>query len=371
VEVGRDLSRNELLGHYDAVIYAYGAALDRPLGVPGEDLPGSLAATAFVNWYNGHPDFAELDVDLSSRRAVVVGNGNVAIDVARMLAVDAAELARTDIADHAIAALAASNIEEIVVIGRRGPAQAAFTTPELRELGGLSDVDVVVDPADLELDPVSRAWVEMEAPKRVRDNVSILREYAARAPTRSRRLVLRFLYSPVAIEGDQRVRAVKLCRNELVPGDDGGVVARAVGEYRREAAGLVLRAVGYRGAPLDGVPFDPENPSHTERPRPRRDGRGRSVRGSGVRHRLDQARADRNHRDEQARCQRDRRPAVGRPGLRTRACRCERRPIEHCGGSLKPRREPGALERLEGHRQTRVRARPGTRPTAREGDVVE
>src|SRR3954449_6005865 len=163
VEVGTDVLHDELMRHYTAVIYAIGAQTDKSLGVPGEDLPGSWAATEFVAWYNGHPDYRDLEFDLSGRTAVVVGNGNVAADVARMLALTYDELAVTDVADHALEVLRDSSITEIVVLGRRGPAQAAFTNPEVLELGELADADVIVDPKDVDVDPASRAWLESDA----------------------------------------------------------------------------------------------------------------------------------------------------------------------------------------------------------------
>src|ERR687895_692362 len=159
VEVGVDVSHEELMRHYTAVIYATGAQTDKSLGIPGEDLPGSWAATEFVAWYNAHPDFRDLEFDLSAERAVVIGNGNVAADVVRMLTLSPGELERTDVADHALAALRESRIEEVVVLGRRGPAQAAFTSAELRELGHLDGVELRVDPAEVELDPLSRRWL--------------------------------------------------------------------------------------------------------------------------------------------------------------------------------------------------------------------
>src|SRR6185437_13424033 len=162
VEYGRDITHDDLHAHYHAVIYAVGAQTDRRLQVPGEDLPGSWAATEFVAWYNGHPDFGDLEFDLSCERAVVIGNGNVAADVARMLALTREELAATDVADHALDVLADSGIREIVVLGRRGPAQAAFTNPELLELGEMTDADVFVDARDVDVDPLSRAWLESE-----------------------------------------------------------------------------------------------------------------------------------------------------------------------------------------------------------------
>ena len=214
---------------YHAVIYAVGAQTDRRMGIPGEDLPGSWAATEFVAWYNGHPDFRDRVFDLSCKRAVVVGNGNVAMDVARMLALTRDELAQTDVADHALDVLAESDIEEIVVLGRRGPAQAAFTNPELLELGEMTDADVFVDARDVEVDPLSRAWLESEAASTTsRKNVEILTGYAAREPEgKRRRIVLRFLVSPVEILGEERVEGIRICRNELAATQEGGLRACA------------------------------------------------------------------------------------------------------------------------------------------------
>jgi ferredoxin--NADP+ reductase len=255
VDVGAAVTHAELLERYDAVLYTVGAQTDRRLGIPGEDLPGSWPATAFVAWYNGHPDFQELDFDLSHARAVVVGNGNVAIDCARMLALTAEELASTDTVAAAEEAIVQSGIEEIVMLGRRGAVQAAFTPPELQELGELHGADVVVDPRDLELDPASAEALEADR-ERARRNVDLLREFAARAPKGlPRRIVLRFLVSPVAILGEERVEAVELVRNELVL-EGGRLVARPTGERETLPCGLVLRSVGYQGVELPGVPFD-------------------------------------------------------------------------------------------------------------------
>ncbi len=262
VEVGTDVQHSELAEHYSAVVYATGAQTDKSLGIPGEDLPGSWAATEFVAWYNGHPDFRERAFDLSARRAVVIGNGNVAADVIRVLTRDPDELARTDIADHALEALRASQIEEVVVLGRRGPAQAAFTSAELRELGRLDGVALHVDPADVELDPVSLEWLAEEGTFTARKNVELLRAFAAAGRAgphlgARRRIELRFLTSPVEIRGDGRVETVDVRRNEIVRGDDGTLRARAVdGPVETIEAGLVLRSVGYRAVPLPDVPFD-------------------------------------------------------------------------------------------------------------------
>jgi ferredoxin--NADP+ reductase len=256
VEVGSDVSHDELAAAYHAVLYAVGTPGDRRLGIEGEDLPGSESATEFVAWYNGHPDYADMDFDLSSRRAVVIGNGNVALDVARMLALSVPELAVTDIADHSIELLRQSQVEEIIVLGRRGPAQAAFTNPELRELADLELADVIVDPADVALDPASAASLET-ADGTIQRNFETLTAYSKLAPSgKPRRVVLRFLTSPVAIEGRDRVEALVVERNELVADADGSIKARPTGERERIETGLVLRAVGYVGKPLPGVPFD-------------------------------------------------------------------------------------------------------------------
>ena len=257
VHFGEHVSREDLLAHYHAIVYATGSPIDRPLGIPGEDLRGSHPATEFVGWYNGHPDHRDLEVAVdSATRAVVIGNGNVALDVARMLSLTRAELAPTDIADHALDVLERNRVEEIVVVGRRGPAQSAFTNPELLELGELSDADVIVDPAELDR---ALAVEDPHATPTAERNVAVLREYAARAPLgRRRRIVLRFLLSPVAILGDRAhgVTGVEFAHNELTPDPAGALRAHATGEHETIPAGLVFRAIGYRGIPLPGVPFD-------------------------------------------------------------------------------------------------------------------
>jgi ferredoxin/flavodoxin---NADP+ reductase len=258
VEIGTDLTHDELLERYHAVIYAVGAQTDRRMGITGEDLPGSWAATEFVAWYNGHPEYRDLEFDLSHERAVVVGNGNVAADVARMLALAPDELATTDVADHALDVLARSAVREIVVLGRRGPAQAAFTNPELLELGDMRDADVYVDPRDAELDPLSRDWLDGDgADITARKNVEILTGYSTRSPGgKPKRIALRFLVSPVEILGDDKVEAVRICRNRLDPDASGALRPRATEETETIPAGLVFRSIGYRGVPLPGLPFD-------------------------------------------------------------------------------------------------------------------
>lgn len=255
VEVGRDLHHSDLCRLYDAVVYAFGAQSDRRMGIPGEDLPGSWPATELVAWYNGHPDFQGLEFDLSVERVVVVGAGNVAVDVARMLALTPEELEPTDTTDAAIAAINGSGIEEVVMLARRGPAQAAFTTPELIELGELAGADVVVDPADLELDPASAALLADDT--HAQRNLEVLREYATRRPSgKPKRLVLRFCVSPEAILGDERVEGVEIVRNRLEPDESGTPRPVATDERETLACGLVFRSVGYRGVALAEVPFD-------------------------------------------------------------------------------------------------------------------
>ena len=256
VEVGRDVTHDELASRYDAVLYAVGSQADRRLGIPGEDLPGSWPATEFVAWYNGHPDFQDLEFDLSHERAVVIGNGNVALDVARMLALTREELASTDTADAAIEAIVASGIREILVVGRRGPVQAAWTSTELGELGDLAGADALLDPAELELDPASEAELE-GASNVVQRNVEILRELAARTPEGKPRAVrLRFRTSPVAILGEGRVEGIELVRNRLEADDSGRVRAVPTDEREVIPCGIVFRSVGYRGVELPGVPYD-------------------------------------------------------------------------------------------------------------------
>lgn len=254
IAVGRHVQADELASRYDAVVYAVGAQSDRALNIPGEELPGSVAAVDFVGWYNAHPHFEEMAPDISSGRAVVVGVGNVALDVARILVTDPDVLANTDIADHALEMLHARGVEEVVIIGRRGPLQSTFTTLELRELGELEGVDVVVDPADLAdiTDEDAEAAGRLAAA-----NMKVLRDYAAREhPPGQRRIVFRFRTSPIEIRGQERVESIVLGVNELVTDDSGRVVARDTGEREELACDLILRSVGYTGVPLRGVPFD-------------------------------------------------------------------------------------------------------------------
>jgi ferredoxin--NADP+ reductase len=255
VALGTDITRHDLLERYHVVVYATGTATDNRLGIPGEDRPGSHPATDFVAWYNGHPYYSDHMFDLNGGRAVVVGNGNVAIDVARMLVLDPGELAPTDTADHAIDAFGMAGVTEVVLLGRRGPAEAAFTNPELRELGELQRADVIVDPRQLEGIPEPGDTTR-------RRNVEILREYAQRTPAgKSHRLELRFLRSPLEVLGegeDGPVTGVRVGINRLLTGADGRVRAEATGEQEVIECGLVLRSIGYRGVPLAEIPFDAE-----------------------------------------------------------------------------------------------------------------
>jgi ferredoxin--NADP+ reductase len=257
VKIGHDVEVEELERLYHAIVFTVGCETDRQLGIPGEDLPGSHAATSFVGWYNAHPDYADREFDLSCERAVVIGNGNVAMDVARMLALTDHELRQTDTADHAIEALDRKQIREIVVLGRRGPVQAAFTNPEIKELGEMEDADVVVDPQEVDLDPASQAYLESdEADKTTKVNVETLKEFSQRQPEgKKQRIVLRFLASPVEIKGEGKVESIVIGRNELV--EEGGTLrAKDTGEREELECGLVLRSVGYTGIPIEGVPFD-------------------------------------------------------------------------------------------------------------------
>ena len=256
VELGSDITRRRLLEHYHVVLYTLGTSIDRRLGIPGEELRGSHAATEFVAWYNGHPDHCGLEVDLRGKQAVVVGAGNVAIDVARMLTLAPSELAVTDTADHAIDVLAASGIEKITILARRGPLQAAFTNPELLEMGVLERGDVEV--VGGELDDLS-ALALLQADKTRRRNVEILQDYRARPKTGKPITVrLHFLASPVELLSDERgqVRAVRIENNAIVARDDGSLVARGTGTFDEIPAQLVFRSIGYTGRPVDDIPFD-------------------------------------------------------------------------------------------------------------------
>ena len=258
VELGTDVSVADLRRHYHQILYSTGAQTDRRMGIPGEDLRGSHPATEFVAWYNGHPDYRDLRFDLSHERAAVVGVGNVAVDVARILCRSPEELATTDIADYALEDLRKSRIREVYLLGRRGPAQAAFTNPEIRELGELADADIEVVPEEVELDPLSRAALDKSPDRATQKKVEILQGYARRTPTgKSKRLIVRFLVSPVELIGNAagEVVAMRLARNRLEATAAGTLQPKATGAFEELPVGLVFRSVGYRGVALPGVPF--------------------------------------------------------------------------------------------------------------------
>jgi ferredoxin--NADP+ reductase len=257
VTFGKDITYADIAQHYHAVIYAVGAQTDRALGIPGEHLIGSHPATEFVGWYNGHPDYRHLQFDLSQTSAAIIGVGNVAMDVARILARSEAELKTTDIADYALEALSKSSIREIHIFGRRGPAQAAFTNPEIKELGEMEEADLIIHPREIMIDPLSRAYLDSpDADKKDVKNVQIMEEFSKRPPQGKRkRIYLHFLASPVELFGEECVQGMKIVRNELVSDDKGGVRPRATDQYEMFDVGLVFRSVGYMGVPLPDVPF--------------------------------------------------------------------------------------------------------------------
>ena len=256
VMVGRDVGVEELREIHHAVIFACGAEVDRALGIPGEDLPGSHTATEFVGWYNGHPDYRERVFDLSCETAVIIGQGNVAADVARILATPVDDLKHTDIAEHALVALAESRLRDIHVVGRRGPAQAKFTTAELRELGEITDCDPVVESAALALNPESRAEFGDRRGKVAAKNFGLFEGFASRAATPGRRrLHFEFLESPTELVGKETLEGVVLSRNRL-RGEPFAQAAEAVGENRALSCGILFRSIGYRGFPIPGIPFD-------------------------------------------------------------------------------------------------------------------
>jgi ferredoxin/flavodoxin---NADP+ reductase len=257
VEFGTDLVYADLTRHYHAIIYAVGAQTDRRMDIPGEDLSGSHPATEFVAWYNAHPDYCDYEFDLTAENVAVVGLGNVAMDVIRILASTPEELAETDIADYALEALRQSKVKNIYVLGRRGPAQAAYTNPEIKELGELHDADIIVTPQEAQLDQYSQQFIDSGADKVATKNVEILKGYAERGDTgKSRKIIMRFLVSPVEIIGTNKVEAIKIVKNELYPDDKGNLKPRATDDFETIPVGLVFRSVGYQGVPLPGVPFN-------------------------------------------------------------------------------------------------------------------
>lgn len=251
--IGRDITVEELRQHYDALIFACGTESDRQLGIPGEDLPGSHTATEFVGWYNGHPDYQGREFDLKQKAVAIIGQGNVAIDVTRILAKSPRELGDSDITHRALTMLSESNIEDIYLIGRRGPAQAAFTKLEIQEMGELEDAEPVVP--ELALNESDK--LEVESNNKARKNIEVLEEFFNRKLTgKKKRVHVLFLKSPVAIQGDGRVERIVLEKNELT-GEANAQRASGTGEMESIDVGLVFRSIGYRGLPMPGVPFDP------------------------------------------------------------------------------------------------------------------
>lgn len=254
VGLGEEISHADLKHHYDQIVYATGASSDRQLNIPGEELDGSFSATEFVAWYNGHPDFTDREFDLSVESVAVIGVGNVAMDVARILAKSYEELATTDIADYALEKLRQSRVRRIHIVARRGPAQAKFTNPEIKELGELAEADVIINPDELVLDAASQA--SLESDRTAVRNLETMRDLAERGPTgKPRQIHFHFLRSPVELLGDDRVRSMRMEANELRPTDSGYITCDGVGRFETLDAGLVFRSIGYRSVPIPGVPF--------------------------------------------------------------------------------------------------------------------
>jgi ferredoxin/flavodoxin---NADP+ reductase len=259
VKFGEDISLEDLQNHYHQIVFCTGAQTDNYLNIPGADLEGHHPATEFVAWYNGHPDFRDLEFDLSQEKVAVIGVGNVAIDVARILSLSHDELAKTDIADYALEALSNSGVKEVYIIGRRGPVQAKFTTPEVKEIGELEEADVFTLPEEMELDELSQKQLQSSADRGTARKVELLQSYSENEPTgKPKKLVLRFLVSPVEMYGDDdgHITGMKLVKNELYATEAGTLRPRATDEFEDIEAGLVFRSIGYRGVPLPGVPFN-------------------------------------------------------------------------------------------------------------------
>ena len=257
VALGKDITVADLRQHYHQILYTVGAQVDRRLGIPGEDLNRSHSATEFVAWYNGHPDYRDLTFDLSQSSVVVVGVGNVAVDVARILCRTKDELAQTDIADYALEQLAESGVRDVYMLGRRGPAQAAFTNPEAKELGELADADIIVSHRDAGIDAATNEWLVDNSDRLVLKKIEMIKAFAEMERTNKRkRLHLQFLVSPTEIIGrDGAVVGIKTVRNELKL-EKGRIRPHATDEEELIDCGLVFRSVGYRGAPIGEIPFD-------------------------------------------------------------------------------------------------------------------
>ncbi|MEP6560171.1 MAG: FAD-dependent oxidoreductase, partial [Nakamurella sp.] len=251
IRLGRDVTLGELQDYYDAIVVACGASADRRLSVPGEELPGCISATEFVSWYSGHPDTAVDAIVLSATSVAIVGAGNVALDVARMLLKSVQRLRATDVPEHVLTALAASHVRDVYIVARRGVAQAKFTSKELHEIGGLADVDVLLRPTDVDLDERARSALVGEPARH--HAVDVLRSFAGREPQgRSKRLHFRFMLRPSAVTGVERVDGLDVERTAF---DSAGRLT-GTGQIERLPVQLVVRSVGYRGLPTEGLPFD-------------------------------------------------------------------------------------------------------------------
>ena len=258
VEFGKHLSLENLRNHYHQIVFATGAQTDRKMGIPGEGLIGSHTAIEFVAWYNAHPEHTGLNFDLSGKKIVIVGVGNVAVDVARILSLTRSEMEKTDIADYALEKLAESGIREIHMLGRRGPAQAAFTNPELRELENLEDADLLTLADEAEPDSLTLGELERKPDRAAQTKIELIKKASERVPSKSKKIIIRFLVSPVEIIAGEnnRVKSVKVVRNRLYKSDDGSLRPKPTDETEEIPTDLVFRSVGYRGIPLQGVPFD-------------------------------------------------------------------------------------------------------------------
>ena len=258
VEFGKHITLEDLRSHYHQIVFATGAQTDRKMNIPGEDLIGSHTATEFVGWYNSHPDHMGLGFDFSGKRVVIVGVGNVAVDVARILSLSREEMQKTDIADYALEELAESGIREIQVLGRRGPAQAAFTNPELRELENLEDADLLALPGEAQTDPLTLEELEHKPDRAAQTKIELIKKASERVPSKLKKITIRFLVSPTEIIAgeDNKVKSVKVIKNRLYRSDDGSLRPKPTDETEEIPADLVFRSVGYRGIPLRDVPFD-------------------------------------------------------------------------------------------------------------------
>ena len=261
IELGKHMQVDDFKRYYHQICYTMGTQADRKLGIPGEDLSRSHSATEFVAWYNGHPDYCDLSFDLSQEKVAVIGVGNVAVDVARILCRTTEELSRTDIADYALDALSKSKVKEVYMLGRRGPAQAAFTNPEVKELGEMEDADAYVPPEEAVPDPICEAYLAENRDRTVERKLEIIKGFSSPKPfSKSRRLTIRFLVSPTAFldDGAGAVRGLKLVRNELYKTEKGTLRPRATDRTEDLECGLVFRSVGYKGVATPGIPFNNE-----------------------------------------------------------------------------------------------------------------